>query len=339
MSKIVDMSGVPGGSEEMNFIDGEVHSRSDGAQAMYQELTRIETDVVQEKYRRKSGLILVPIKPDLDISTEKITHQYVESEGEAAVVNGLDPTVPSVNSSMHEVEIGVKDIVMGYKVNHKAIAARDRLALDRAKLNAEACQKAIWKKIDRILIHGDTALQIPSLLEGEQAIETIDLRDGDGNIMVITEDINPDKLSQIIQKMAQRLALKTDDQFEANKLALPNKLRKLLARKRMPDSSISVGQYVAANLEHLKSFDDIVGVPEFNENYQGKGADSPPLSTALAYDMDPSVIRANILAPRQHYVKRYPFGHFVIWTGRTTPALWRQPMGGVALRFRMELDD
>lgn len=338
-----------GGTELLRFNRAQQRSAirheerlNEGAAWLYDALTKIEMSTVTEDlYRARDGLVLCPLETDLAWGFKTVKDFMTGSEGEAGVIDGINPDIPQVDASMRPLEDHIHTIALGYLVD------LDELSMDNSQTSAawnrvlrldRACDRGIQEKMDRIILKGDkairgmfqnkTASDLPGTYKLRGAGGGNFLLDDDGNPIHFTADLTGPQLADAMLLTLQRVYERSDKQIMPNRLAIPLKLRNKAARTRLGDNSnsgVSVLQYVADNSDFLEGPDDIVGVSSLSGFFPKKGS-RKATDAIIAYEYNADHVRCKVMTPRRHSVRDYPFGQHSIWAGRMTPVQWLRPI-------------
>lgn len=345
--QIRNLSGVSGGQVLMRFNGapggalGGVVRHNEGAAFLEGQLTDFETEIVEELYEPKDGLVLCPTDSDLDFGIKQSGFYMRNGSGRAGLVDGIDPDIPLASVGVVEVKDDAFTLALGYEVDVDSLMA-DRTgrgpAWDEVRELDALCSDGLWAVLDESIIEGMKSgkINIRSMFSGKQTgIGTYSLlgegggevlRSTDGSIINLTADSTGKELADGLLFAIDQVYIRSKKAVRPNRLAVSLELRSLIQHKMVGDTGLSVLQYVVANSRYVESGDDIIGTDKLKGFFPAKGK-NPARDAIIPYRYDRKYVRARIMPPKRQFIKEYPFGQMMVWASRIVPAGWRQPLG------------
>lgn len=302
-----------------------MQARLDAAQAGFDiyDLTDVEQEVVKEVYQPKEGLMLFPVKPDLELHMKKTRYYVRKTAGEAKIVTGVNTAkdIPMISTAVEPVEDKVHRAMIGFPVTDEEMAANAALGRDELMEGMELCKEYLDDKMDRVIFEGEATHGVRSAFE--------ELKVKEKEVTAITEASSADDDIATLNEMMNSVVEGSKNSMEVrpNRLALPLTTYNIIATKPRANTDKSVLMWFVENSPYLARVEDVRACSALET------ASSTGGKLGFSYRFDPKVVQVRIMTPRLYKIVEMVTGIVIVWHCKFSPVQWKQPLGAQRRRF------
>ena len=239
------------------------------------------------KYGNLNALRLIPVSTEGGAGVAEITYGSFDSVGIAKIVADYADDLPRADVKAIENTAKVKTLGASYGWNLMEIRRAARLGMPLQARKATAARRAIDTKQDQIAWLGDDAYGMVGLLNHPNITTGTVAADGTGNATEWTAK-SADLIVRDIGDMLTNQRVLTKDVEMADTVLLPISRMALLARTRLPDTSVTVMTYLRQVYPEITTWAGIVEL----EDVDGAGT-----MAMVAYKRDPDHLELMIPEP------------------------------------------
>ena len=287
--------------------------------------THVESQVYRKKYSGIQYPELIPVDTSAHPYSTSVTYTSMNGAGEAKWINGGADDVPMVGTEMEQFQTPVFTAAIGYDWGFEEVGQAQMLGINLASEKAATARRVYEEMVDRVALEGDTAKGFSGLFDYPGVPAASVANDGTGSGTAwSTKDA--DKIIRDINDLLSGVYVDTRTTALADTLLLPFTIWNTIAAKRIPDTQMTIGQYVEQNNIYTMR----TGQPLMIRDVRGletAGAGSTP--RMVAYRRDPEVLKLHIPMPHQFLPVEVRGLRYIV------PGVFR--LGGLDIRLTKEV--
>lgn len=226
------------------------------------ELDDVKSQSYDVEYPELTALNLFPITHDADEGADTVTYYTYDKKGTAKIIDNYSDDLPRADVDGKPTTAQVKSLGASYGYSVQEMRA-SRLAgknLDARK--AEAARWAIDSETNKIAWRGDGVSGLMGVLSDGQSIPMYVVQEDATHKTKWTEK-DPDVILDDINGMAKQVARSTKNVERPDTLCVPADVFMHISTKRIPDTSISILNYLLENSPYIKN---IVSAAELDDD-------------------------------------------------------------------------
>lgn len=199
------------------------------------QLEHIRPGLLEVQYAELKGRSFVPVNNSMAGGTEVYTYQFMNKVGYAKIVADYGTDFPSVDVLGDEASQKIKGLGASYRYSIQEARAAQMAGEDLDMRKARAARDAVERKLDDILLLGDSDAGLPGLFSLSNT-NTYTIPNGAGGGAAWSGKTS-DEIVADLNAAANKIV---EDSFEVEKptrILLPTVQYNLIASKRMGDGS------------------------------------------------------------------------------------------------------
>lgn len=260
-----------------------------GAESLFlaRQLEAIRPQVLEVKYPKLLGRLLVPTKYEGDAGASSIVQQIEDVSGQAKFISDKARDLPKVNVKRGEYAYPVRDLGIAFDYSRRELAAAMRAGMDISAKKANQTRAAMERTFDNVIAFGDSDAGIPGFLNNSQITPSNVPADGTGST---TQFVNktPAQIVRDLYSICNALSNNSQDVFQATDLVLPLAQYNYIAATSMGTSAYNDGTI----LEFFKrTFPRPINV---NAWWKLAGAGAGATDRMVAFERSPEVLGISI---------------------------------------------
>lgn len=284
----------------------------------------IEPIVYRTRYASIQYPELVPIDESAPEWAKSVTYFSADAVGKADWFNHLSKDIPLADVDRSKHEVGIEMAAIGYRytleeLGHAMMIPGSNLSTDKAN----AARRAAEEMVDRVALWGETRKGYTGLLNADDDVTVVTAADGAGAAGTDWATKTVDEIVTDVNDAITGIYVGTNQVEMADTILLPISEMIRLGTRRIPDSTVSLGQFLAANNAYTfvtgrqLMIRGVRGLETAGENGTGR---------MVVYRRDPEAVKMHI-----------PMRHRFLPVWQTGPLVFDVPgimrLGGVEIRL------
>lgn len=284
----------------------------------------IEPIVYRTRYPSIQYENLIPVDGSAPEWIKSVTYFSVDQVGKADWFHHQSKDIPLADVQRNKFEVGVEMAAIGYRYTLEELGVAAMIpGMSLGTERANAARRAAEEMIDTVFMSGDTRKGLTGLINSDSQVTVVTAADGAGSagtdwatktVQEIMKDVN-DALASVYTGSAEVEM--------ADTILLPTSAMILLGTTIIPNTTISVGEFLARNNTYTfvtgqsLTIRGVRALETAGENGSGR---------MIAYRRDPEVLKAHM-----------PMSHRFLPVWQTGPLVFDIPgifrIGGVEIRL------
>lgn len=241
------------------------------------------------KYPNLKARTLIPFDNSDGEGAETITYYQYDMVGIAKIMNGYAKDLPRVDIKGKRFTSPVHPGAAAYGWNYWEVKTAAKAGLDLEQRRANAARKALLQLENTIAYNGDTENNLPGFFTNANIPNAAAEADGTASTSTWSTK-TADQIIRDINDAINDIRVVTKDVESANTVLLPVSSMTLIAGLRVPDTTMTVLQFVKQNHPEITLWETL------NElETAGTGA----TRLMVAYDRNPDALQLKIPADFQ----------------------------------------
>ena len=242
------------------------------------ELEYIKAKSYDKKYPFLKSRECIPMDTTANAGATAITYEQYDQQGMAKIISDYAEDLPRGDAKGKEFTSKIKTVASSYGYNFDELAAARMTGKSLTQRKSNATNRAMMVEENRIAFFGDDQNKLPGLFNNANVTEVSLAADGTGNAKTF-QSKDADKLVRDIVSLPTQIRDVTRGVEYADTLLLPLTQWNMLANTRLPDTQISVREWILKENPDLKQ---IKWVDELKTAGDGNGT----RMFAYRYDSD-----------------------------------------------------
>lgn len=262
-----------------------------GAESLFlaRQLEVIRPQVLEVKYPKLLGRVLLPTKYEGDAGASSIVQQIEDVTGRAKFISDKARDLPKVNVKRGEYAYPVRDLGIAFDYSRRELAAAMRNGMDLSAKKAMQTRAAMERSFDDVIAFGDSDAGVPGFINNSQITPSNVIADGTGSTTAWANK-TPDKIIRDLYAICNSLSDNSQDTFQATDLLLPLASYNLIAATPMGTAAYMDGTI----LEFFKrTFPRPISVTPW---WKLAGAGAGATNRMIAFERSPEVLGISIQA-------------------------------------------
>ena len=248
------------------------------------QLEHIKAQTYDVKYPEFGYTKLFPISQEVPTGITSITYRTYDQSGLAKLINSYAKDLPRVDIAGAETTVPVHSVgaMFGYSIKEINQARLTGLTLEQRRANA--CRRAIERKLNDIAFNGDAAANLLGLFT-DPNVPSGNAPNGAGG----TPEWSTKTAAEILTDVNRGFREIFEDSngvHRGNRMAVPTSQWSYLMETPLgTDYNKTIAGFLVANSPYLKSLDDIVPAVELD------GAGTAGVDVAVFLQYDPEMLQ------------------------------------------------
>lgn len=258
--------------------------------------TYIEPQVYAIQYPDIQYPNLIPVDTSAPEWVKSVTYFSTDRVGRAQWFHHTAKDVPLADISREKFEIGVEMAAIGYRytleeLGHAMMVPGTNLTVDKAA----ACRRAYEEFVDNIALNGDNDKNWQGLINNSAVTSVLVANSGTGSNMD-WDTKTADQILLDVNAVLTGIYTTTLTVEMADTLLLPIEALALLATRRIPDTAITIMEFLQKN----NVYTAVTGQALTIRGVRGlESAGVANTARMIAYRRDPQVIKLHIPMPHR----------------------------------------
>ena len=242
------------------------------------QLEHIKAKSYDKKYPFLKARRLIPLNLDADPGAETITYEQYDQVGMAKIIANYADDLPRADVRGKEFTSKVRSIASAYGYNIQEIAAARMAGKPLVARKANAAKRANLIIENSIAWKGDAVHGLGGFLNNPNITEVVLAADGTGNSKKWANKTN-DQIVRDAVSLATQVHQISKGTEVVDTLLLPIETWDLISNARLPNTGISVREWILSKNPHIKRIDWLTEL-------ETAGAGGTTRMVAYRYDPD-----------------------------------------------------
>lgn len=284
----------------------------------------IEPIVYRQRYASIQYPELIPVDESAPEWAKSVTYFSTDAVGKADWFHHMAKDIPIADVDREKHEVGIEMAAIGYRytleeLGHAMMIPGTNLSTDRAN----AARRAAEEMVDRVALWGDARKGFNGLINSDSAVTVVTAADGEGSAGTDWATKSVDEITNDVNDAITGIYTASNQVEIADTILLPFSEMIRLGTRRIPDSTMSLGDYLSRN----NAFTFVTGRPLMIRGVRGlETAGAGGTGRMVVYRRDPEVLKMHI-----------PMRHRFMPVWQTGPLMFDIPgimrLGGTEIRL------